>query len=64
MISGWIDGGVRRYHLDDVRIDSNETISINKIIQHDYPRNVIFFDSLILITPMNRGKLQIIRESI
>jgi hypothetical protein len=60
MISGWIDG----YHLDDVPIDSYETISINKIIQHDYPRNVIFFHSLILITPMNRGKLQIIRESI
>ncbi len=64
MISGSIDGGVRRYHFDDVPIDSNETISINKIIQHDYLWSVIFFHALILIIQMNSRQVQIIRESI
>jgi WD40 repeat protein len=57
IISGWSDGGVRRYHLDDVPIDSHEPISLNKIIENDYPRNVIFFHSLIMIIQMNSGQL-------
>ncbi|CAF2397351.1 unnamed protein product [Rotaria sp. Silwood2] len=57
IISGWSDGGVRRYHLDDVPIDSQEVILLNNIIQNDYPRNVIFLNSIIMIVQMNSGQL-------
>jgi WD40 repeat protein len=57
IISGWSDGVVRRYHLDDVPIDSHEPLSLTKIIENDYPRNVIFFHSLIMIVQMNSGQL-------
>ncbi|CAF3789489.1 unnamed protein product [Adineta steineri] len=57
IISGWSDGGVRRYHLDDVPIDSHRTILLNKSLENDFPRNVIFFNSLIMIVYMNSGQL-------
>jgi WD40 repeat protein len=57
IISGWSDGGVRRYHLDDVPIDSHERILLNKILENDFPRNVIFFNCLIMIVQMNSGQL-------
>jgi hypothetical protein len=57
IISGWSDGGVRRYHLDDVPIDSHERILLNKILENDFPRNVIFLNCLIMIVHMNSGQL-------
>lgn len=57
IISGWSDGGVRRYHLDDVPIDYHEKISLNNILENDVPRNIIFFDYLTLIVHMNSGQL-------
>ena len=57
IVSGWSDGGVRRYHLDDVPIDSHETLSFNQTIENDYPRNVVFFNSLLIIVQMNSGQL-------
>jgi WD40 repeat protein len=57
IISGWSDGGVRRYHLDDVPIDSQEMILLNKTIENDFPRNIIFLNSLIMIVHMNSGQL-------
>ena len=57
IISGWSDGGVRRYHLDDVPIDSQETILLKPNLENDFPRNVIFFNSLIMIIHMNSGEL-------
>lgn len=57
IVSGWSDGAVRRYHLDDVPIDSHETISFNQTIDNDYPRNVVFFNSLLMIVQMNSGQL-------
>lgn len=57
IISGWSDGSVRRYHLDDVPMDSHATISLTKTIENDYPRNVVFFNSLIMIIQMNSGQL-------
>jgi WD40 repeat protein len=57
IISGWSDGSVRRYYLDDVPIDSQEIVLLNKIIENDFPRNVIFWNSLIMIVHMNNGQL-------
>ncbi|CAM4805432.1 unnamed protein product [Rotaria magnacalcarata] len=57
IISGWSDGGVRRYHPDDVPIDSVENILLNQIAVNDYPRNVIFLNSLTMIVQTNGGQL-------
>jgi WD40 repeat protein len=57
IISGWSDGGVRRYHLDDVPTDLHETILLNKNFENDFPRNVIFLNSVIMIVHMNSGQL-------
>ncbi len=57
IVSGWSDGGVRRYHLDDVPIDSHENILLNKTLENDFPRNIIFLNCLIMIVHMNSGQL-------
>ena len=57
IISGWSDGAVRRYHLDDVPVDSHQPIILTKTIENDYPRNVVFFRSLMMIVQMNSGQL-------
>ena len=57
IVSGWSDGGVRRYHLDDMPIDSHENILLNPILENDFPRNIIFLTSLIMIVHMNSGQL-------
>ena len=62
IISGWSDGSVRRYHLDDVPTDSHQSISLTKTIDNDYPRNVIFFHSFMMIVQMNSGQLLKIQE--
>lgn len=57
IMSGWSDGGIRRYHLDDVPIDSQEHIVLNPMIQNDYPRNVVFLNSPGMLVQMNSGQL-------
>ncbi|UJR27340.1 hypothetical protein I4U23_008633 [Adineta vaga] len=57
IVSGWSDGGVRRHHLDDVPIDSHETIELNSNIENDFPRNVIFLNSFKMLVHMNSGQL-------
>jgi hypothetical protein len=57
IMSGWSDGAVRRYHLDDVPVDSQETLLLNQIIENDFPRNVVFLNSVTMIIHMNSGQL-------
>lgn len=57
IVSGWSDGGVRRYYLDDVPIDSQETILLKTNNENDFPRNVVFFNDLIMIIHMNSGEI-------
>lgn len=57
IISGWSDGGIRRYHIDDAPIDSHENILLNNILPNDFPRNVIFLNSTKMLVHMNSGQL-------
>ncbi|CAF0757992.1 unnamed protein product [Adineta ricciae] len=57
IISGWSDGAVRRHHVDDVPIDSHETLPLNSTVPNDFPRNVAFLNSLTMIVHMNSGQL-------
>ena len=57
IVSGWSDGGVRRYYLNDTTIDTHEAILLNRILENDFPRNIIFFKSIIMIVHMNSGQL-------
>ena len=57
IVSGWSDGGVRRYYLDDVPIDSQEMISLKTNNENDFPRNIVFFNGLNMIIHMNSGEI-------
>ena len=57
IISGWSDGAIRRYHLDDVPYDSHITLELNAGLANDFPRNVVFLNATTTIVHMNSGQL-------
>ena len=62
IVSGWSDGTVRRYHLDDVPYDSHLTIPLNPLLNNDFPRNIVFVDQANLLVHMNSGQLLMIND--
>ena len=57
IVSGWSDGAVRRYHLDDVPYDSHITLELTAGLANDFPRNVALLNATTMIVHMNSGQL-------
>ena len=57
IVSGWSDGAVRRYHLDDVPVDSHQSLVLQPSLENDYPRTVVFVDPSTMLVHMNSGQL-------
>ena len=57
IVSGWSDGAVRRHYLDDVPLDSHQTLALKSSVDHDYPRNVVFINETSLLVHMHSGQL-------
>ena len=57
IVSGWSDGAVRRHFLDDVPLDSHDTIVLKASIENDYPRNVVFINETSMLVHMHSGHL-------